>query len=282
MCWGIRLSKEFPLFFDNDNSVIFAQLVILIKMTTNSHQNSDSQEIDLSYLTKKSIHFIDRLGYSIYKFFRFLTRNIIIISILIILGAISGYFLDKIMEKTYKQEIIVIPNFGSLNYLYSEIENKKFEEGPISTVEIKPVVDIYQFINDGNNNLEIAKYLSENNIELKNYEEGSNVEKLYKYHLITLTTKGKDLDRKIVNDFITNINQEKYYIERQKVEQKNIEKEIAEIDSSVTEVNRILQKISSPSVNSSDMNIEMYADLNDLITGKKILIRDLGKLKLVR
>lgn len=249
-------------------------------MATNSQQNSENQEIDLSYLSKKTAHFIDRLGYMIYKFFRFLVKNIIILSILIVVGAIAGFIYENKSEKSYKQEIIVIPNFGSLSYLYGEIENMEFEEGPISSVEIKPIVDIYQFINEGYNNLEIAKYLSENNIEIKKYEQGSDVEKFYKYHLITLNTKGEDVNRKIVNDFLANLNKEKYFLERQKIEQQNIQKEMAETDSSISEVNNILQKISSPTLNSSDMNIEMYAELNELISGKKNLIRDLGKLNI--
>lgn len=240
--------------------------------------NQNSQEIDLSYLSKRTTSFFEKLGYSLYRFFRFLLKNIIILSTLVIFGVISGYFIDKMSEETYKQEVIVIPNFGSLSYLYSEIENMEFEDEPISSIEIKPIVDLYQFINDGYNNLEIAKYLSENNIELKKYEEGSDVEKFYKYHLVTIYTKGEDVNGKIVNDFLKSINEEKYFQEKQKIEQKNIQKEIAETDSSISEVNRILQKISSPSINSSAMNIEMYAQLNDLVSSKKVLIRDYGKL----
>lgn len=247
-------------------------------MPTNSQQTPDTQEIDLSYLSKKTMNIIDSIGYSLFKIFRFLMKNIIIISILIITGAIAGYFLDKFSEEHYKQEVIVIPNFGSLSYLYSEIENMKFEDEPISSIEIKPIVDLYQFINDGYNNLEIAKYLSENNIELKKYEEGSDVEKFYKYHLVTIYTKGEDVNGKIVDEFLKSINKEKYFQEKQKIEQKNIQKEIAETDSSISEVNRILQKVSSPSINSSDVSIEMYAQLNDLVSSKKILIRDYGKL----
>src|SRR5690606_35368701 len=163
-------------------------------MGADTQNNQGSQEIDLSYLSKKTVSFFDGLGYSLYKFCRFLWKNIIVLAILIVVGAVAGYFLDKKFGESYKHEVIVVPNFNSTSYLYGKIENTKFKDGPITSVEIEPIVDIYQFINDSYNNLEIAKYLSENNIQLTKHEEGSDVEKYYKYHLMTIYTNTEDTD----------------------------------------------------------------------------------------
>ncbi len=57
-------------------------------------QNNGSQEIDLSYLFKKTSGLFDSLGYSLFRFFRFILRNIIILAILVVVGAVIGYFLD--------------------------------------------------------------------------------------------------------------------------------------------------------------------------------------------
>src|SRR5690606_12372406 len=170
-------------------------------------------------------------------------------------------------------------NFNSTSYLYGKIKNSKFTEGPITKVEIEPIVDIYQFINEGYNNLEIAKYLSENNLQLTKYEEDSDVEKFYKYHLMTIYTNEEDPNAKIVKDFINELNRDEYFLALQKIEQKNLEREIEEYDSTIREVNKIFAKLGSPSEKTGDMNIEMYSELNDLINGKKSLLRDYGEMK---
>src|SRR5690606_12285595 len=221
-------------------------------MGADTQNNQGSQEIDLSYLSKKTVSFFDGLGYSLYKFCRFLWKNIIILAILIVVGAVAGYFLDKKYGERYKHEVIVVPNFNSTSYLYGKIKNSKFTEGPITKVEIEPIVDIYQFINEGYNNLEIAKYLSENNLQLTKYEEDSDVEKFYKYHLMTVYTNEEDPNAKIVKDFINELNRDEYFLALQKIEQKNLEREIEEYDSTIREVNKIFAKLGSPSEKTGD------------------------------
>src|SRR5690625_1994275 len=89
---------------------------------------NDNQEIDLSYLTKKISTWIEFLGYSIYKFFQFLLKNIILLSVLFILGVAIGYFIDSNRGESYKHEVVVIPNYKSTEYLYSKIENMKLKD----------------------------------------------------------------------------------------------------------------------------------------------------------
>src|SRR5690606_26954394 len=125
---------------------------------------------------------------------------------------VAGYFLDKKYGERYKHEVIVVPNFNSTSYLYGKIENAEFKDQPITKVEIEPIVDVYQFINSSYNNLEIAKYLSENNLQLTKYEIGSDVEKFYKYHLMTVYTNEKDTNGAIVKNFLSKLNQEEYFL----------------------------------------------------------------------
>lgn len=248
-------------------------------MGVDTQNNHGSQEIDLSYLSKKTANFFDNIGYSLYRFFKFLIKNIIFLAIVLVVGAVAGFFLDKQRGEIYKQQVIVVPNFNSTSYLYNKIENAEFEDEPITKVEIEPIVDVYQFINESYNNLEIAKYLSENNLQLTKYEVDSDVEKFYKYHLMTIYTRGKDKDRNFVNSYLHSLNNNDYFTQLQKIEQVNLERNIHETDSTINEVNKIFQKLGSKSVQTTDLNIEMYSELNDLINGKKSLIRDLGKLK---
>lgn len=107
----------------------------------NSPQNNDSQEIDLSQISRKIGGFFDGIIFNIFRIIFFLKRNIVLVGILLVLGAGLGYFLDK-TNKNYENQIVVIPNFDSVDYLYSKIEliNSKVKEG--DTIFLKNVVGI--------------------------------------------------------------------------------------------------------------------------------------------
>ncbi len=172
-----------------------------------------------------------------------------------------------------------MPNFNSTSYLYNKVENARFKDGPITSVELKPIVNVYEFINEAYNNLEIAKYLSENNLQLTKYEEGSNVEKFYNYHLLTIYTSKEDENGEIVKGFLKELNQDEYLLEVQKIEQVNLQRELAETDTSIKDVNNILQKLGAPGEKTGDFNIEMYSEINNLFNGKRALLRDYNKLR---
>ena len=84
-------------------------------------KNSDNQEIDLFQISKKIGVFFENISTSIFRGFLFLKRNLIIISILFIIGVVLGLYLDK-TNKVYENKLYVQPNFGSVDYLYSKIE----------------------------------------------------------------------------------------------------------------------------------------------------------------
>ncbi|HPW98815.1 MAG TPA: hypothetical protein PK218_09660, partial [Flavobacterium sp.] len=64
-------------------------------MNDTSKNNSDNQEIDLSQVSKKIGQFFENISTSIFRGFLFLKRNLIIISILFIIGVALGFYLDK-------------------------------------------------------------------------------------------------------------------------------------------------------------------------------------------
>ena len=249
-------------------------------MSTNTQNSNDSQEIDLTYLSKKTLSFFDTLGYFFYLFFRFLIKNIIVLSVLLIIGAVAGYFLDKRSGETYKHEILVVPNFNSNSYLYNKVQNIDLKDSKIKSIKVEPVLDVYQFIKEEWNNLEVAKYLSENNIEFTKYQPESNVEKLYRYHLITLETKGLDKGGKIIDSLLNDFNKDSFFLDRQKVEIENTKAVINDLNSSVSNINQILQKIGTANSSAGELNIEMYSELNNLVNSKKSAVLDINKYKI--
>jgi hypothetical protein len=86
--------------------------------------NSQDQEIDLGQIGKGIQNFFQGVINSIFDFIFFLKKKIIIVSSLFVIGLALGYFSDK--NSSYTQDILVMPNFGSNEYLYKKIEFIKF------------------------------------------------------------------------------------------------------------------------------------------------------------
>lgn len=241
-----------------------------------NNDNKNSQEIDLSYLLKSFGSFFKSVEVAIFK-------NIIVLSILVIAGIIIGYFLDKQSKTTYKQEIIITANFGSSDYLYKKISSISFDEdSSITDVKIEPIVDVYSFLNEGNGwtNLNIAKYLSENNIEISKYKKGNQTEKMYKYHLLTLYTNKKDADKSIVNDFLHDLNQDPYFLEKQKLGKQHTEFKIKEYLTSINSINAYFERLGNQSTSSgTDFNVQLNSQINDLLNSKNNFVKEIESLK---
>lgn len=245
---------------------------------------NDNQEIDLSYLTKKISTWIEFLGYSIYKFFQFLLKNIILLSVLFILGVAIGYFIDSNRGESYKHEVVVIPNYKSTEYLYSKIENMKLKDSPIQSIEIKPIIDVYDFITSESewNNLEVAKYLSQNNIRFDKYSVDSDVEKFYRYHLLTVITSDKDPKGAVVDSIVNELNKDPFLLERKRVESEGRKMLVQGLEKNVESIEKILDKLGNASVNTAgDVNIEMYPEINELISSKSSALNEINKIKIL-
>ena len=81
---------------------------------------SQEQEIDLSQIGKSISKVVQNIVNTCFDFLFFIQKKIIIIAALFILGVGLGFYLDK--NSSYTHEIVVIPNFGSNDYLYEKVE----------------------------------------------------------------------------------------------------------------------------------------------------------------
>lgn len=242
-------------------------------------ENSSDQEIDVFSMFNKIGQLIDNIGFSLFKFVSFLLKNIIIIALIVIIGGVAGYFWDK-YKKTYVHEIVLVPNFNSIGYLYSKIENFDKEGTSIKSIEIEPVIDVYNFIYDQPNNLEIAKFFSDNDINLTKMKSNSNVEKYYRYHLLTVKTTEKDNNGETIDRILKDLNNEPYFKERMGLEIKNTTKYIDILNSSIDEVDNILQNMAATSNPSAENIIQTYTDIDRLVTSKRIMGTELSKYKI--
>ena len=108
-------------------------------MSSNSPINSDNQEIDLTQIAQNVNGIFESLLNRVFRFILFIKRNIVVLTALFIVGAVIGFYLDKKI-KSYNNQIIVSPNFGSTDYLYAKVNliQSKINEG--DTLFLKEIV----------------------------------------------------------------------------------------------------------------------------------------------
>ena len=160
---------------------------------SNSQENN-SQEIDLVYLAKKIKDFFLSIGFSILRLINFIIRNKIIVISLSILGIAFGIYFDIKSKNNFKTEVVVVPNFDSVDLLYGEVENFKSNLNSnklkydflndVVDIKVESIENISSVLVD-KDNLEIVKVLTSNGQDLSKILKDDVYKKNYKYHLIT-------------------------------------------------------------------------------------------------
>lgn len=251
---------------------------------SSNYNTTNSQEIDLRFLWQKFLAMLDSLGLLFFRLVRFLIKNVYIVISLAVIGLVLGYLLDRKNNTTYKHQVILALNFDSSSFLYSKIKNIKESEFPdVKSVHIEPIINVYEFISDKWDNLKIAEFLGENNIRIHKHKEGDQVEKIYKYHTLTLTSEKKDIEGSVIDKFLDDINKEPYFVNRKNIENENIKTQIREYEQSIQDLNNIFKNLGDSSrIESSGIKIETQSQTNDLLDNKQNLINKVNKLKVLQ
>lgn len=256
-------------------------------------QNNDNQEIDLSEISKKIGGFFEGISTKIFNGILFLKRNILIIGGLFILGVGIGIYLDK-TSKSYDSEIIVTPNFGSNEYLYSKVNllNSKIKEGDslylkslgfknvknIGLIEVEPVIDIYKFIDNNAENFELIKLMAEDG-DLNKIIKDELTSKNYPFHSLHVNTSKKILDKDLVKPLLDYLNNSDYYKVIQKEYLNNVNIKVRENDSIINQINGFLDNFKKTGNSSKSSSLVYYNDnmqLNEIIKTKEALIAEQG------
>ncbi len=264
-------------------------------MSTNTNNASDNQEIDLSALSKRAGNLFQDFSAMIFRGIRFFVKNVIIISILVILGFGLGFYLDR-TNKVYHNNIIVSPNFSSVDYLYLKISllNSKIKEKDtvflksigiaepkkISLIEIEPVVDVYTFINHSDKNFEILKLMAEDG-DIQKIVKQYTTSKNYPSHIIHFKMSKLTTNEQTVNPIMNYLNDSDFYRKIQKEYQQNIQIKINANDSIIKQIDGFLNEFSKTVTNGSAKNDKLVyynenTQLNDVIKTKEQLINEQG------
>ncbi len=260
-------------------------------MSTNT--NDEISLKDFSNFFDKQWDKLKSFAISIFSYF-FKYRYIL--GVLFLIGVVLGYFADK--KKSYAQEIIVIPNFSSVDYLYEKIDvfNSKIKEKDsvffnkyafkgfknIKKVEIAPIIDMYKLAQSSEANLEMIKLMTED-ISMNDIIEGDINKKAYIYHQITMKTDKKAQNEAIIQPFLNYLNDTEYFQQLQKVAIDNVQKRLKANDSTLVQIDNILNAFAEMTHDSGNKNQLIYynenTQLNDILISKDNFNYKTGVLK---
>lgn len=255
--------------------------------------NSQEQEIDLGQLSKKISDFFQKLIDSFFDLILFIKRNIIIIILLFVIGIVLGYFMDK-KSKQYDHEVVVLPNFNSVDYLYSKIKliNSKRKEGDtlflksigikepkkLGLIEVEPIVDVYKFINQRESNFDLIKLMAEDG-DFDKIIESETTAKNYPYHLIKIKTKKNFEKEDFIVPIMNYLEDSEYFSIVQKEMLSSLKMEIEANEETIIQINNILNEFNNTTGSNSKSDKLIYYNennqLNDVIKSKEEII---GKL----
>lgn len=271
-------------------------------MSANLPQHNADEEIDLTQISRRIRSFFEGINTLIFKCIQFFVKNAIVIVILLVVGVGLGMFLDE-TRKTYDHQIIATPNFGSADYLYSKINliESKIKEGDtvflkevvgikkptqILKIDVKPIADVYKFIENKPENFELIKLMAEGG-DINKILEDNMTSKNYTSHAITFKTKSTTNDIETVEPILNYLNETDYYKKIQKETVHNIQIKMIQNDTIISQINGLLNGFSTM-VNGAQKSDKLVyynenTQLNDVIKTKETLINEQGiyRVKLV-
>lgn len=257
--------------------------------------NSQDQEIDLGQIGAGIKKLLKGILNTIFDFIFFIRKKIIIIGILFIAGVVLGFWMDK--SPAYTQDITVIPNFGSNEYLYKKVEflNSRIIEKDaqffksigvtnsenIGKLEIKAINGIFGFVNmrDNEQNFELIKLMAEDgNIDeiIKNDVTSKN----FYLHNITFKTDQKVNQKELIDPIIKYFQENDFYKKQQKIYQDNIDEKIKFNDSLINQIDGLIIKLTNNNNSGSNISISENKGISELINKKDDLIKESQYLKI--
>ncbi|MBS7786168.1 hypothetical protein KIH23_02570 [Flavobacterium sp. CYK-55] len=267
-------------------------------MNSTEKNNATDQEIDLAMVTDKLKSISGSIKKSIYDLIHFFIKKIVVIGALFVIGVGLGVYFDK-SYKSYDTQAVVVPNYGSYEYLYSKIEliDSKIKERDtvflkkigvkacknLIQIQIDPIIDVYQFINiSPEKNFELLKLLSEDG-DMNKIIKDEITSKNYTYHLLKYTTNKKCSEEEILTPLLKYLNNDQYYNKLKETYNGNMLVKIKANELIIAQIDGFLNTFSSQvGIGSKNDKLVYYNEntqLNDVIKTKNDLITEIGTLK---
>ncbi len=242
------------------------------------------QEIDLNYISNRIKKFFSGITLAFYRYLKMLYRNKWLVLVLIMVGVGYGYYLESNSKPLYKHEIIVAPNFKSVDYLYNQVlifgsEQKDAKNCTIEKVKIEPITDIFSLITQKREYMDAFRVFADK-VDFEKIIKETATSKNYRYHLLTVYTAGKDENGSVVNKFLSGLNNDAYYLERQKLEKLNTINRRQELEKSVAHINQMMESFGKGAVTpvTNEVNMNTYSDLDNVFLLKERFLEEMNRL----
>jgi hypothetical protein len=257
-----------------------------------SHSNK-SEEIDLGYVFKKISDFFKNTVKLLFVVLAFFKKYIIIVVLLFLIGFGFGYYKDETSKKVYLNEVILIPNVESVDYLYDKVNalNVKIKlkdslylksildtnYRKIRKIEIEPIVDVYNFVSKSRENIDIFRILLQDQ-EFKEYLDDFATSKYFKYHRLKFSIVGTNDSQKIVQDILDEFNENEHFSEYLEVGKENTDLQIEQISVMIQQIESIIKsstEFAAENKSNQSVFINDNSDLANLLIIKKNMLEDL-------
>ena len=248
--------------------------------------NSQEQEIDLSQIGKSISKVFQNIVNTCFDLLFFIQKKIIIVGALFILGVGLGIYLDK--EPNYTSDIVVIPNFGSNEYLYDKVNliSLKLKEKDeaffkaigisnikdFNSIDIQPVTGIYNFINSESQkeNFELIKLMAEDGDVEKIIKDDVTSRNYYLHNINIKTTIAYD-KKDLIEPILKYLQQTEYFTKLQKVYQSNLVEKVEANKLLIAQIDQIILSLTQ-NKNGGGVTISQDSGLSELIQKKDQLI----------
>ena len=248
--------------------------------------NSQEQEIDLSQIGKSISKVFQNIINKFFDLLFFIQKKIIIVAILFILGVGLGIYLDK--EPNYTTDIVVIPNFGSNEYLYDKVNliALKLKEKDaaffkaigiynikdFNSIEIQPINGIYNFINSDSQkeNFEFIKLMAEDG-DIEKIIQDNVTSKNYYLHGINIKTAIAYEKKDLIEPILNYLQQTDYFNKLQKVYQSNLVEKVEANKLLIAQIDQIILNLTQNKVGGG-VTVSENSGLSELIQKKDQLI----------
>lgn len=247
-------------------------------------------EIDLGLVFKGIQVFFRKILLGIINIFKFYYNHKFVLLGLIVIGAVLGYFYEKNTDKTYRNDLLVTPNFESSDYLYSKLETFDFKikqedtiflkevfgqnYGYVKSIEITPIVDIYNFLSTNESNQDLFELLFEEEGNIEFIENPIN-SRNFKFHRIFIEVEGEKYHQDLSEALMIYVNRNAYFNELKTVSIENLENQIKQNNSIINQIDSIVvntNKGTSFNRNSNGLTFNDNQGLSDLLEKKENLV----------
>ncbi|WP_281227380.1 hypothetical protein [Flavobacterium aquiphilum] len=261
-------------------------------------KKTNNPEIDLLTVFDRIGEFFDWIKTLLFRSIQFFVKNVKIVSVLIVLGIVFGFFLTKVISR-FEQKIIVAPNFKSTDYLYSKIDliaskivvkDTLFfksigiqKPSEIVSITIEPVVDVTNLMNKDGKNTELLQLMAQNG-DIKSIIKETTTNKNFALHTIILNTTGVVSTQNLVEPLLKYLNASTYYDVYNRINSQNIQNNIQKKEATILQIDGILNQFSGAYGKHANNEKLIYYNENlnlaEVIKTKDSLSNAISKLKI--